>query len=466
MSSTSSAFRAVFNNKEYAVKIALLNSNGNIVVLKKSAIRSLKINDNIFNPFHTGTLEIVNDFNVLENSTPPYEFIGNGSDVLYIDIIPANASDVFTISLQCIATSSLDRQEGNSQYKQIEFVEYGQYIMNAKYCSIFDLKKSTGKNSYLQTNAASSAPTGDWIKRIINRVFDGEPDDMSLFDVDAQSGQPMFDAEGSSNINLSMYASMTYEKLLTYIMQKHTHNGSPCVLTHDRTSKKFQLISLQRLFEQHEKYTSEVLTYGDSRQSDASKPSVDYKSCPVHFGHESQIDRFKVIEPSASFGLSHFCNEAVSSFSRASGTFTYDMKSLSKNKFLDTYTRMFVAPFEKLFSSNAVISNFSNQSLKANTWVDTSHTQPAAVGEAERMNSKLASLLYMNYTYLISLPGNTGRQSRTFVDVYKQAQSTGQPTSRDDLNKLGRHLVTSVTHIFSQDTYTNQLETVKPYKLE
>lgn len=466
MSTTSPVFKAIFNNREYTVRIAFLNSKGDIIILKKSAIRSLRINDNIFNPFHTGTLEVVNDFNVLENSDTPYQFLGNGSDVMYLDIIPSNASEAFAISLQCIVTESLDKQEGNSQYKQVDFVEYGQYIMNAKYCSIFDLKKSTGPNSYLSTNAASSAPTGDWIKRIINRVFEGEPDDMSLFDVDTQSGQPMFDAEGSSSINVSMYASMTYEKMLTYIMQKHTHQGSPCVLTHDRTSKKFQLISLQRLFEEHKKYTTEVLTYGDARQTDASRPSVEFDSCPVHFGHESQIDRFKVIEPSASFGTEHFSNEAVSSFSRAAGTFTYDMKSLSKNEFLKTYERMFVTPFKSLFASNKVVPNFNTQSLSNNTWVDTTHTQPAAIGETERMNSKLTSLLYMNYTYLISLPGNTGRQSRTFVDVFKQAQSADAPTSRDDLNKLGRHLVTSVTHIFTQDTYTNQIETIKPYRLD
>jgi hypothetical protein len=466
MSSTSPVFKALFNNREYTVRIALLNSKGDVVILKKSSIRSLKINDNIFNPFHTGTLEIVNDFNVLENSKTPYLFLGNGSDVMYLDIIPSNASDAFAISLQCIVTNSADRQEGNSQYKQVEFVEYGQYIMNAKYCSIFDLKKSAGNNSYLNTNAASSAPTGDWIKRIINRAFDGEPDDMSLFDVDAQTGQPIFDAENSSSINISPYASMTYGKLLTYIMQKHTHQNSPCVLTHDRTSKKFQLISLQRLFENHEKYTTEVLTYGDARQSDESRPSVEFKSCPVHFGQESQIYRFKAIEPSATFGVDHFSNEAVSSYSRAVGTFTYNMKALSKNEFMKTYEKMFVEPFKKLFSSNKSVANFNTQSLSNNTWADTTNTQPAAIGETERMNSKLASLLYMNYTYLISLPGNTGRQSRTFVDVYKQAQSSNSAPSRDDLSKLGRHLVTSVTHIFTQDTYTNQIETIKPYRLE
>lgn len=466
MTSASPVFRAVFNNKEYTVRIAILNSKGGIVILKKSSIRSLKISDNIFNPFHTGTLELVNDFNVLENNDPPYEFLGNGSDVLYIDIIPTNGSEAFEISLKCIATSSLDRQEGNSQYKKIDFVEYGQYILNAKYCSVMDLKKDTGKNSYLNTNAASSASTGDWIKRIINKAFESDPEDMSLFDVDKESGQPIFDAEGSSNINLTMYASMTYEKLLTYIMQKHTHNGSPCVLTHDRTSKKFQLMSLQQLFEKNDKYVAEVLTYGDTRQSNEARPSIEFKSSPVHFGHESQIDRFKVIEPSASFGATHFCNEAVASFSRATGTFTYDMKSLSKNNFIKKYEQMFVEPFKKLFSANSVMPNFNNQSLASNTWTDTTNTQPAAVGETERMNSKLASLLYMNTTYLISLPGNTGRQSRTFVDVFKQAQGSDTPTSKDDKNKLGRHLVTSVDHIFTQDTYTNQLETVKPYKLE
>ena len=466
MSSASPVFRAVFSNKEYTFRITIINSAGNITILKKSSIRSLRINDNIFNPFHTGTLDIVNDHNVLENSDTSFHFLGNGSDFMYLEIIPSNASDAFAISLHCIVTNTLDKNDGNSQHKQIDFVEYGQYMMNAQYCNIFDLKKSTGPNSYLNTNAASSAPTGDWIKRIINKVFKSAPDDMSLFDVDPQSGQPMFDAEGSSKINISMYASMTYEKLLTYIMQKHTHNNSPCVLTHDRTSKKFQLISLQRLFEQHEKYTTEVLTYGDPRQSSNSRPSVEFKSSKVHFGQESQIDRFKVIEPSAAFGADHFANEAVSSFSRASGTFTYNMQSLSKNNFLLAYETMFVKPFLKLFSSNLVTPNLHRQALSNNTWVDTTHTQPAAVGETERMNSKLASLLYMNYTYMISLPGNTGRQSRTFVDVYKQAQSSDTPTSRDDLNKLGRHFVTNVTHIFTQDTYTNQLETVKPYKLE
>lgn len=463
MSSTSPVFKAIFSNREYTVRIALLNSLGDVEVLKKSAIRSLIINDNIFNPFHTGTLVATNNFNVLDTR---YRFLNNGSDVMYLDIIPVNASEAFAISLRCIIVNSSNKQVGDSIHKIIEFVEYGQYVMNAKYCSLFDLKKSTGNNSYLNTNAASSAPTGDWIKRIINSVFENKSDDMSEFDVDAKTGQPIFDAENSSNINISTYASMTYEKLLTYIMQKHTHQGSPCVLTHDRTSKKFQLMSLQRLFEEHEKHTTEVLTYGDARQSDASRPSVEFKSCPVHFGQESQIDRFVTIEPSASFGAEHFSNEAVSSFSRAAGTFTHDMKSLSKNEFLKTYERMFVVPFKSLFAANKVVSNFNNQSLANNTWVDTTHTQPAAIGETERMNSKLASLLFMNYTYLISVPGNTGRQSRTFVDVYKQAQSSDAPTNRDDLSKLGRHLVTSVTHIFTQDTYTNQIETVKPYRLE
>jgi hypothetical protein len=208
------------------------------------------------------------------------------------------------------------------------------------------------------------------------------------------------------------------------------------------------------------------LTYGDARQSDESRPSVEFKSCPVHFGQESQIDRFNTIEPSATFGVDHFSNEAVSSYSRAVGTFTYNMKALSKNKFMKTYEKMFVEPFKKLFSSNKSVANFNTQTLSNNTWTDTTNTQPAAIGETERMNSKLASLLYMNYTYLISLPGNTGRQSRTFVDVYKQAQSSNSAPSKDDLNKLGRHLVTSVTHIFTQDTYTNQLETIKPYRLE
>ena len=89
------AFQAVFGDKDYTVKIAMFNSEGDVIVLKKNAVRMLEIDDNIFNPFHSGTILLTNDYNILENGKTPYVFLGNGSDMLYLDIQPNNSSARF-----------------------------------------------------------------------------------------------------------------------------------------------------------------------------------------------------------------------------------------------------------------------------------------------------------------------------------------------------------------------------------
>ena len=76
-------------------------------------------------------------------------------------------------------------------------------------------------------------------------------------------------------------------------------------------------------------------------------------------------------------------------------------------------------------------------------------------------------LLYLNgHTYQFKLEGLTHRQSMTFIDVVKNSDNpdVNNPT-KWDYNHLGRHLITSVKHIFTQDTYMNEIETIKPYAL-
>jgi hypothetical protein len=73
----------------------------------------------------------------------------------------------------------------------------------------------------------------------------------------------------------------------------------------------------------------------------------------------------------------------------------------------------------------------------------------------------------LNNVYQFRLIGKTHRKSLAFVDVTKVAENkNGNFTATKwDLNNLGRHLVTSVKHIFEFDTYRNEIETIKPYRL-
>lgn len=474
ITTTSEAFKAVFANKNFTFKMIVSNSEGDVVVFKKNALRYLEIVDNIFNPFHCGEIIITNDSNVLENSNTPMVFLGDGRDMLFLDIQPEDSSDRFKISLQCVITECSEMVYQKSLCKRLSFVEYGQYAINEKFCNVLSLNQGS---SYLQTNAAAAQTTGDLIKKLINDTFDNAADDLSLFDTDAATGQPAFDNEGSGSIRVSPYGSMSCKELLSYALQMHTHQGSPCILQHDRTTKKFQLVSLKRLFESNSRYASEMLGFADSRQVDTSTPSLDISNTPtvaniafdyypINFDTDSQIAEFYTEAPAAKFGVDHFANESISSYSKNSSTFSYNLKSLSKENFIKTYTDLFVKPFESLFSKYKLQPNFyvttDNQKKR---WLDSSSTLPPALTENQFINQKMVSLLYLNYTYVFKLPGITSRQSRTFVDVYKRSLPRGQSPSKWDCNTLGRHFVTCVKHVFTQDNYHNHIETVKPYRL-
>jgi hypothetical protein len=54
-----------------------------------------------------------------------------------------------------------------------------------------------------------------------------------------------------------------------------------------------------------------------------------------------------------------------------------------------------------------------------------------------------------------------------FIDVVKTAENSNGSfvANKWDRNNLGRHLITKVKHIFTFDTYLNEIETIKPYRL-
>jgi hypothetical protein len=89
------------------------------------------------------------------------------------------------------------------------------------------------------------------------------------------------------------------------------------------------------------------------------------------------------------------------------------------------------------------------------------------IDEKRFLNEKLRSLLYLNNIYQFKLNGKTHRKSMAFVDVVKTADNKSNrfDSSKWDMNNLGRHLITKVKHIFAFDTYYNEIETIKPYRL-
>ena len=183
---------------------------------------------------------------------------------------------------------------------------------------------------------------------------------------------------------------------------------------------------------------------------------------------ESSIIEFYTQAPAAKYGIDFYTSEAISSYSRSTGTFSYNLNTLGVDNFTKQYTELFVTPFEPLLKGYQLSPSFytpSNGNINKKKTIDVIGSLPVALTEKHFTNIKMTSLLYMNHTYKFKLLGNTRRHSMCFVDVSKKSLMRDEEPSKWDYNTLGRHFVTSVKHVFTHDTYYNEIETIKPYRL-
>ena len=463
-SSTETFFRSKFGDKEFYFRLSLYNyPEGDVIYLKKNALRYLEIIDNVFNPFHTGTIILTNDFNILERSITPYTFLGNGRDLLQLEIIPVVTGDfdkdvvddkvrkVLGLCFTFVITEATEVLFNNSLCKKIQLVEFGQYFLNERYGDVFALAGSpTG-----DTNASNARDTGTIIKQILRQVF-GDGD---IFG-------DTFNVSGSNTINLRVYDSTPWNQILSYVVNAHTdETGSPCILQFSRGEKKFELFSLAKMFSNHNVAENKVETLIFPGTDINANPNINFSFCPVVL-NESRINEFYTESPTASFAIDLLANEHLASFSRQNNAFIYDSRSSSKNSIIEQYNKLFCVPFNDLFKSYTLKPNFYTNDEATNTNYSSTgrchdeHKQTA-------INQKLKSLLFLGYVYKFKLVGSSNRMSNKFCDVVRadlNGNIDGQ-SSKWDLNTLGRHYVTTVKHIFTQDTYTNEVETIKPYRL-
>lgn len=458
------SFKTTYGNRSYYMSISLYNSEGDAIVLTRGAVRFLEITDNILNPFHEGILILTNDFNVLESGTVPYTFLGNGTDYISIKIITENTQSDFNIELFCVVTECSDIKYGNSLCKQLSFVEERQYLLNERFWNPLESKQATS-GSYVDTNTGNAQPTGDLIKSILTTVCNSN----DIFG-------DVFDAEDCPKLNLAPCGTVSYDKVLDYVLLAHSHQKSPCYIEMDRQTKRFNLVSFKRIFQEHPNYVTERLVVADPRADSNTGPNIDFNAVPIAYGpvdsdglssgKDSVISEMYTESPAAIHGVDFFANQSVTGYSRSNGTFLYDLQTLSKNEFIDTYNNLFIQPFAKLMSKYDIVQNFypKKTSSSAN-WTNENTAVPSAVFANFTLNRKLLALLFMNQVYTFKLPGITRRHAGDFVDVYKASLRPGEQPSNWDCNTLGRHLITTVKHIFTDNTYTNSIETIKPYRV-
>jgi hypothetical protein len=479
ISSNHEQFKYQYNGSDYFVCASLvaLDDSGNATMLKGNAFRYIEIVDNIHHPFHTAEMIVKNDASFFDKE---YTYLGNGRDMLILTILPASNEDAilpltnddFVLKFEFIITDCVDINYENSICKRLKLVEAKEYKLTESFFN------GGGAGSYLSENTFNTKPTGRWIKDILSEVCTEM--DQGIFLTDS-SGKEFLEQDGCINIDITPAGPVPYIAVLNYAMQFHVHNDSPCILRYDRIQKKFILISYKTLFTNNELFCKGELRFG--RQPNAgegtykeTQSNIDYNHLSKIYsdiilfglgGSDSNIQESYVESPDASLILKFFTKEAISSYSRAHGAFLYNTQALAPDAIIEKYNKCFVEPFKPLFSSYNLQQNFimpQSTGHMSNVWKTVTSSLPPEMNERQFEIKKLSNLLNLNYTYIYKTRGSTARKSATFVDVLKFDKNIDADRNFD-LNNLGRHLITSVKHIFVENAYINKIETIKPYKL-
>lgn len=479
-------FYAKYGNEEFNFSIYLANNEGYYSYLNRNSLMYLEIDDNIFNPFHSAIMIIANDQNLLEKSTSPYVFLGNGRDTVNIEICPiatgefdkdANDEQIkkfLGLKFNFVVIEATDIIYNNTVCKRMVLVEWAQYAMSENICNIFALQKAGAiVGNYMETNSGNGKPTGDIIKAILYAVYNDNNPTEDLFYVDDFTKQKIFEEEPDTQLNLNPYGVMSYYEVLNYVLSFHSFKKSPCVLQFDRYQKKFLLISLSTLFERHAIDVIETLRFPSLSQNNTMKNKIEssaisWNTYPVTF-EESKINQFYNEAPSCKDNVLLAGNTGILSYSRSYKSMVFNFKTLNSDTFMQTFYDLFVKPFKDEFGKSGyeLFPNFYPNPNKKNNYDSYKGVLPPELDERKFLNQKMAALLYLNNIYQFKLVGKTHRKSLAFVDVVKTAENKdGQfQASKWDMNTLGRHLITGVKHIFDYNTYKNEIETIKPYRL-
>jgi hypothetical protein len=487
-------FYARYGTEDYYFFLALYNNEGYEVFLQRNAVMHLEIDDNIFNPFSSATMILANDQHVLEKTKNSYVFLGNGRDIVDIEIVPIKTGifdtdaqneqnkEYLGLKFQFVVIESVDIIYNNTMCKKLTLVEYAQYMLNENICNIFDLQKYGGSvGNPIETIGANSVSTGDAIKAILCAVYtkDGKVTDDIIY-TDPSTKAKVFESDPATKLFLSPHGLMSYMEVLNYVLSFHSYQKSPCILQLDRYYKTFQLISLRTLFQDNEKHCIETFRFpspsqyvGSESGGGTDSPAIIWNIFPITF-EESRINEFYISSPTTKYNV-HLAssNGGILSNARSFKCMIFNTTTLNSDSFVSDFTELFIKPFKDNFiktgSNNKykVVPNFYINPNKKNNYDTLKGYLAPELDESRFLNQKLSSLLYLNNVYQFKLNGKTHRKSMAFVDVVKTAENQNGTfvASKWDRNNLGRHLITKVKHIFTFDRYLNEVETIKPYRL-
>jgi len=458
---------------KYQFNLWLFNDQQQILPLNRSAIKQLTISDNIFSPFHSAVLILNTDEHVFERTDINYTFLGNGRDVIYVELMQSLSDDnsdftneanrkLFALNFAFIVIRCNEVQIDGLTCTELQMIQYERYLLNE---SNVQISSKTDRNA---NNQDRTELTGELIKKILNNV---------LGDTYQGKAYPLIDTNnfdtGKNEIMFIPQGAFSSMNAINSILNQHqsANHSDWCILDCERYTKTFNLLSLADIFAKNndlviEKINLKQLVANEADISGGTNVGLlKWVPCPLTFVDLSDIISHYTDHSNAKDILALQTNIITTSDIKPDKAFTINIRQGFSEDVLTEFSRLYIDPFNKLFKNKKLIPIVKLTNLQINN--KSSKHQPVD-RPAEHSNQittiqKYNTMLFMDRVNIFTLKGSTSRKSGYFIDVTTE---TNELKSVWDYRNIGRHFITSVKHIFTQDTYINKIETIKPYAVD
>ncbi|MEI8344669.1 MAG: hypothetical protein WCG06_01190 [Candidatus Omnitrophota bacterium] len=493
-----------YNKKNFFIELKMFNPDGDVLILNPAGIFHLVIEDDMhFWPIR-GFFIYDNVYEIIERklaadtaievgnldatsradlkAKKPYMFRNDGRDFLNITIKPESEvhlpDEQWEMSYNCVIYDKEDIECINIGKKQKKF-----YFWDVDYQTMLEKKiqwsSATSEyndsvrrlgGSYKPSQASDEARkmyTGDIIKAILNENNFKVTTDVKKFD------------KGSTKLFYTCFNNKNVWENIQYILNNNLSEKiksvealdeyDVCIFNKDRYSKTFELIPLYKLFAKagntenepgelqlEHTYFEEI---GDVAISSLKAPTLPIMSTTkdIKLG---AIKTYQYVDMSSVDNTTTLVTTPVHSYDFKNKTFSINVKDSNIEEIFNKMKKLYID--SKVLVSKGgepllTLNNNKLQNLNINP-IYSIRSDKAAILRSG-VGNLLYSSLFLNGCLYFQMEGATVRQSGTFIGIDRKTFTD----NNFDYKLCGQWFVTCVKHVFTSDSYTNEITAVKNY---
>ena len=489
---------------DYYFQIYIQNSNdGNKVELKPEGWDNLYLEEDIFDWWIKGSIEIKSPFDSFERGSKEialvapdekkviYKFRNDGRDTIFISVFPKNESlgidmgnfeeKKWRLELEAVIYDVQDLQHKTmgEKAKVLYFHEKTYQMMKEKNVEFTTatVGQNKGKtNIHKLNNEDRSLPTGEALGELLknDQEFSKHAknvDDPNLWD----KGDPL------NKIFYTSGSSTRFIEDMNYILDRHTSSEQnkfqPCILKLERAEsanqpKQFSLLPLKTYFEKAGKdkpgeYQTEHIFLEEGSQTSASNEVIIQKA-PLDSSNSvegelkakdfTNTSNYQLLDMSGLDYSSNLSNKVIVSYNQKKGQFNIESKEHISEKYKEFYKdNVATGILTKNEEDRLPVTKYIKEGYNTDYIYSTHYNDKQRLVEGR--NKILQHYLFTNLGISMQLRGLTSRTVGRFFGLSKQTLNDQEHDNRLE----GQYFLTNLVHFFSptQRSYFTELVGVK-----